>query len=305
VDYDNDGYLDLFVTNGGYISGGTNFVYHNNGNGTLTKMTSNTVGSIASDTGAFSNCAWGDYDNDGFIDLFVSTYNCCVNPSPNFLYHNNGDGTFTRVLSGSVVNDNGFANGSAWGDYDNDGFLDLFVARGANVIQPNLLYRNNGNSNRWLKIRLVGTVSNRSAIGAKVRAQATIRGQTFWQMREIKAGGKGNPLESHFGLGDATNVTTVRIEWPSGTVQEFHNVAAKQFLTIIEPPRLSALRGSTNDPFRMRLPCWPGFDFVLETSSNLTDWTPWTTITTTNRLTLINDPAGAHQSQRFYRAVRP
>jgi enediyne biosynthesis protein E4 len=305
VDYDNDSYLDLFVCNGGYISGGTNFLYHNNGNGTFTKMASNTVGSIASDTGAFGNCAWGDYDNDGFIDVFVTTYNCCVDPSANFLYHNNGDGTFTRVLSGIVVNDKGFANGCAWGDYNNDGFLDLFVARGANVAQPSLLYRNNGSSNSWLKIKLVGTVSNRSAIGAKVRAQAAIRGQTLWQLRELRAGGKGNPLEAHFGLGDATNVETLLIEWPSGTAQELHNVAAKQFFTITEPPRLSALRSSSNGPFQMQLTCWPGFDFAVETSSNLIDWMSWTRVTTTNRMTRIDDPAGMIEAQRFYRVVFP
>jgi ASPIC/UnbV protein/VCBS repeat protein len=268
-------------------------------------MTSNTVGGIVSDVAAFSGCTWGDYDNDGFIDLFVNTYNCCTTPSPNFLYHNNGDGTFTRVLSGIVVNDQGFANGSAWGDYDNDGFLDLFVARSANVALPNLFYRNNGNSNSWIKIKLVGTVSNRSAIGAKVRTQTVIRGQTMWQLREIGAGGRGNPLEAHFGLGDATNVDTVRIEWPSGTVQELHNLAAKQFLTISEPPRLNALRSSANDPFQTQLSCWAGFDFAVETSSNLIEWTPWTTVTTTNRTTRIDDPAGTSQAQRFYRVVAP
>jgi hypothetical protein len=304
-DYDNDGYLDLVVPTGGYISGGTNFLYHNNGDGTFTKMTSNTVGSIASDVAAFSGCTWGDYDNDGFIDLFVNTYNCCTTPSPNFLYHNNGDGTFTRVLSGIVVNDKGFANGSAWGDYDNDGFLDLFVARSSDVPLPNLLYQNNGNSNSWIKIKLVGTVSNRSAIGAKVRAQAIIRGQTLWQLRELRAGGRGNQLEAHFGLGDATKVDTVRIEWPSGTVQELHNIAAKQFLTITEPPRLAALRSVTNGPFQMQLTSWAGITFQIETSSDLTIWTPWTSVTTTNRVTRIEDPRAATDGQRFYRTRHP
>jgi hypothetical protein len=117
--------------------------------------------------------------------------------------------------------------GSAWGDYDNDGFLDLFVCNGfVRASQNNLLYRNNGNSNAWLNFRLVGTVSNRSAIGAKVRLKATIHGRTFWQMREI-SGGSGflcqNDMRANFGLGDATNADLVRIEWPSGTVREFQN----------------------------------------------------------------------------------
>src|SRR5438552_18836701 len=101
-------------------------------------------------------------------------------------------------------------------DYNNDGFLDLFVAGGYSG--KNLLYHNNGNSNAWLEVKCVGTVSNRSAIGAKVRAQATTGGRTFWQLREINGGGVYNsmPLVAHFGLGDATNVELLRIEWPSG-----------------------------------------------------------------------------------------
>src|SRR5204863_8840753 len=137
----------------------------------------------------------------------------------------------------------GLGFGCAWGDYDNDGFLDLIVARrGGTTGSRNWLYRNDGNSNGWIKFRLAGTVSNRSAIGAKVRVKATIGGRTFWQMREINSGGGNNavPLVAHFGLGNATNVETLRIEWPSGTVQEFHNAAQKLIWTIIEPPRLSA-----------------------------------------------------------------
>ena len=76
-----------------------------------------------------------------------------------------------------------------WGDYDNDGFMDLFVATGGHVgRQADFLYRNNGNLNSWLKLKLIGTVSNRSAIGAKVRVKATIGGKTFWQMREFSGG---------------------------------------------------------------------------------------------------------------------
>jgi len=233
-DYDNDGYLDLFVSS---QDGGPNFLFRNNGDGTFRRITS---GPIANDNHG-RGCAWGDYDNDGWLDLFLnrgSPYGSGGPGENNALYHNNGDGTFSKITEGSVVNDGGQGQGCAWGDYDNDGFPDLFVANGGFAVgihkQPNFLYRNNGNGNNWITLRLVGTASNRSAIGAKVRLKARIGGRIFWQMREISGGGQ-NDLRASFGLGNAAHVDTVRIEWPSGAVQEFRNVAAKRFLTIDEP----------------------------------------------------------------------
>jgi hypothetical protein len=179
-DYDNDGYLDLYVGNGALVGDENSFLYHNNGDGTFSRMTGDTTGSIASDAAPFGICAWGDYDNDGFLDLIVTTLGVDGAPGPNYLYHNNGDGSFTRVLTGSLVEDIGVTGSLAWGDYDNDGFLDLFLARGGVFgAENNSLYHNNGNSNNWLKVRCVGTVSNRSAIGAKVRVKATIVARRF------------------------------------------------------------------------------------------------------------------------------
>jgi len=123
-------------------------------------------------------CAWG------FLDLFVTDYGDGATTRTNCLYRNNGDGSFGRIRTGSLANDSQLSSGAcAWGDYDNDGFLDLVVTR---YPEANLLYRNNGNGNSWVKIKLVGTLSNRSGIGAKVRVQARIGGRTFWQMRERK-----------------------------------------------------------------------------------------------------------------------
>jgi hypothetical protein len=123
------------------------------------------------------------------------------------------------------------------------GFLDLFVAKGAHASENNCLYRNNGNSNSWLKVKLLGTVSNRSAIGAKVRVKAMIGGKTFWQLREISSGSgfAQNALEAHFGLGNATNIDTLRIEWPSGITQEFHDVGTNQLWTQVEPGKSGPL----------------------------------------------------------------
>ncbi|MEO8426497.1 MAG: VCBS repeat-containing protein, partial [Verrucomicrobiota bacterium] len=128
-DYDGDGNLDLFVANAGGLN---NFLYHNNGDGTFTTIT---TGSIVNDGGNSTACAWGDYDNDGHLDLFVANAF-----ESNFLYHNNGDGTFTKITSGNIVTDIGASYGCAWGDYDKDGYLDLYVASSGGTF----LYHNNG-----------------------------------------------------------------------------------------------------------------------------------------------------------------
>src|SRR4029453_2374792 len=176
-------------------------------------------------------CQWADYDNDGFLDLFVAN-SSGQNES---LYRNNGEGTFAKVTTGSTGSDGGNSGGCAWGDYDNDGFLDLFVPNWQGS-RPNFLYRNNGNSNAWLKVPCRGTQSNRDAIGAKVRVKASFRGTERWQVREVSGGiGFGQTPYANFGLGDATNAQIVRIEWPSGTVEELSDVAVKQFLTVTEP----------------------------------------------------------------------
>jgi len=109
----------------------------NNRNGTFTKITS---GSIVNSGGWGSGCSWGDYNNDGWLDLYVTN-----DGQKNFLYKNNRNGTFTKILNGSMVNDIAGSFGCNWGDYDNDGDLDLFVAN--NYLQKNALYRNDENDN--------------------------------------------------------------------------------------------------------------------------------------------------------------
>ncbi|PYK98468.1 MAG: hypothetical protein DME19_12440, partial [Verrucomicrobia bacterium] len=305
-DYDNDGYLDLFLPNGSQ-----NFLYHNNGDGTFIRITDSTTGSIITDaTGGV--CAWGDYDNDGFLDLFVASA-----PPQDYLYHNNGDGSFTRILTGSPINDGGINPvGCAWGDYDNDGFLDLFVARGADAaVESNLLYRNNGNSNGWLKVKLVGTVSNRSAIGAKVRIRATIGGRAFWQMREINTGSgfSAGPLEAHFGQGDATNIDLVRIEWPSGIVQTMTNVPPRRFLTVVErqafgtitTPSFTDVSRATNGMVNLSATGDTGLLYLLEASTNLVNWTKLGVRSNATGTVGFTDPKATNYASRFYRMSIP
>jgi hypothetical protein len=252
ADYDNDGWQDLFRANGE-----TNSLYHNDGDGTFTRVTDSAV---VQDTlpgeQRFSACAWGDYDNDGFLDLYVTILGLAEH---GLLYHNDGDGTFTKVTEAPIATDVISATQSAsWGDYDNDGFLDLYVQQGAYVAttptaanaKTNLLYHNDGNANAWLNVKLVGTVSNRSAIGAKVRVNAFFRSQSRWQLREISGGdsqANQQSLNAEFGLADATIIDTVRVEWPSGREQELHDVAPRQFLTITEPGTRPACADGIDD----------------------------------------------------------
>src|SRR5262249_37903622 len=238
ADYDNDGFMDIFV--GGPTSTG---LFHNNGNGTFSQVTDSPVVTPPRPPGSvYPSCGFADYDNDGFLDLFVAAG--CFPASPicqplyPFLFHNSGDGTFAPVTQGELLTTSVTQTvGAVWGDYDNDGFPDLFLTEGAFWPDPqqSLLFHNDGNANGWLNVKLVGTVSNRSAVGAQVRVDAFYRGAERTQLRMVGGDGGGtNALTAAVGLADATSAT-VRIAWPSGMAQELHDVAPRQFLTVTEP----------------------------------------------------------------------
>src|SRR5262245_46639500 len=137
-DYDNVGLIELFIGGGGgnRPTDTNNFLFHNEGNGIFTRVSS---GSIVTDVSQSYGNSWGDYDNDGFLDLFVG--NSYAHGDFSFLYHNNGNGTFTKITAGPIVENFGQCSGCAWGDFDKDGYLDLFVC---NSGSPNFLYRNQG-----------------------------------------------------------------------------------------------------------------------------------------------------------------
>jgi hypothetical protein len=218
------------------------------------------------------------------------------------LLHNNGDGTFTKITTGSLVNDGGNSAGCAWADYDNDGFLDLSVANWQGS-RPNFLYRNNGNTNHWLKVRCVGTASNRAGIGAKVRVRARIRTADMWQLREI-SGGTGfaqTSLLAHFGLGDAVTADTVRIEWPSGAIQELYGVSLNRTLTIVEPPELAGAKYNALG-FQSDVVGLSGSNYVIETSLDLTNWAWLMSVTNSDRTTTFIDSTSPNAPRRFYRA---
>jgi enediyne biosynthesis protein E4 len=378
ADYDKDGFVDIFVSRYVHVdlsnvaafgtckfrgivvqcgpwgmTGETDLLYHNRGDGTFEEVSQKA--GVSDPNGYYGlGVVWGDYDNDGWPDLYVAN-----DTGPNFLYHNNHDGTFTDqgMLAGAALSSEGDADGSMgvdfgdydhdgrldifvtnfadqednlyrnlgakgfddvswkagvakpsypyvkWGtgffDFDNDGWVDLFVASGhvypqmdqlegiARYKEPLLLHMNNhdgtftesaaaaglgavpvasrrgaafgdvandGNvdalllnvgetptllmnhgvaGNHRVEFRLVGTKSNRAAIGTRV----TVRAGKLVQFNEVRGGASylsQNDLRLHFGLGKATSLDSVEVLWPSGAMEKFAGVAADKIYTLVE-----------------------------------------------------------------------
>jgi Zn-dependent metalloprotease len=222
-DYDNDGDLDLYITN----YSGANHLYRNDGN-VFTQVT--TELGVASQRGFHAN--WEDYDNDGDLDLYV----VMLDPYPNKLYRNEISEGNGFVETGEMA-ETQIGYGGSWGDFDADGDLDYFLVGAINRNKAtNRLYQNNAseNGNHWLQLKLIGTVSNRSAIGATIY----IKTGDLVQMRHIASYGNAsaqNTFPVAFGLGEHATVDTITIKWPNGIEQVLENVAVDQLLTIEEP----------------------------------------------------------------------
>lgn len=251
--------------------------------------------------------AWADYDNDGHPDLLITRGQ--VNPRKPALYRNNGDGTFSRVVD--IFTE--VANNSLvcpWGDFDNDGFMDVVLTH---QYGQHRLYHNLRNTNHWIKFRLVGTASNRDAIGAKVRIQATIGGQSVWQMQEVNGGyAMQNDTRLNFGLGDATVVNKVRVEWPSGIIQNLTNVAPGQIVTVEEhqeyagqPPAFASAATVINGVQLAITEPAAGTVYTVEASTNLVNWTKLMARTSAGGTFAYTDTQTASCPCRFYRVVVP
>src|SRR5690606_15877280 len=161
ADIDNDGDYDLFIAN---WNNQNNQLFRND-NGVFTEITSSV---IASGGGNSFGSAFADIDNDGDLDLFVC--NAFSNTQTNnFVYINDGNGNFTQDTTSDLALHSGWTFGCAFGDYNNDGWLDLILANTLNENQNNSLFKNTGTGNNWIKINCKGTVSNTSAVGTKVR----------------------------------------------------------------------------------------------------------------------------------------
>ena len=240
ADYDCDGRLDIFKTN---FADDTANLYHNNDDGTFTDMT------FPAGTGVNNGyVAWGcgfiDYDNDGWPDLLqvnghvypeIDQYHLSQTfRNPRLVYRNLGNGRFQDVSSsmGPGITERFSSRGAAFGDYDNDGGMDALVLNMNDV--PSLLHNRGGNAKNWIKLKLIGTHCNRTAIGARVRV---ITGKHI-QMNEVHSGTSvmsQDDLRLHFGLGASSVVDAIEVTWPTTRKKEtFARVKANQIMTIQE-----------------------------------------------------------------------
>jgi enediyne biosynthesis protein E4 len=238
-DYDCDGWLDIFKTN---FADDTCNLYHNNGDGTFTDVTFSSGIGINNQYVAWG-CGFLDYDNDGWPDLMQ--INGHVYPeiesrdigqtfkNPRLLYKNLGNGKFKDVSqAGPGISERFSSRGAAFGDYDNDGDIDALILNMNDL--PSLLRNDGGNLQNWIKIKLIGTKCNRTAIGVRVRV---VTGNHA-QMNEVHSGTSvmsQSDLRLHFGLGKAQTVDVIEVKWPTTQkIERFTQVKVNQILTIRE-----------------------------------------------------------------------
>jgi hypothetical protein len=240
ADYDCDGWFDIFKTN---FSDDTCNLYRNNGDGSFTDVTFPS-GIAVNNRYVAWGCGFADFDNDGWPDIMQ--INGHVYPeidqahtsekfkNPRLVYKNLGNGRFQDVSSqiGPGISEQFSSRGAAFGDYDNDGDIDALIL---NLNDPPSLLRNDGgNKQNWVKIKLIGTQCNRTAIGARVRV---VTGKHV-QMNEVHSGSSvmsQSDLRLHFGLGKSATVDLIEVKWPTTQkIEKFTHVKANQILTIRE-----------------------------------------------------------------------
>ncbi|MEN8815899.1 MAG: FG-GAP-like repeat-containing protein [Nonlabens sp.] len=275
IDYDNDRDMDLFIAKcrGGSSSAKINELHRNNGDGTFTNVAALPGVNLADPIQTWST-AWGDYDNDGDMDVFIGASS--LSDGGHKMMQNNGNGTFTDVTSsmGPDVNSLGTDIENVAADFDNDGFIDILTdgnimgnngdgtftrftdnipSNGAvgdlnndgylDVLNSANLHLNNGGTNKYLKIKLIGTRSNSNGIGARIEVNSANIGT---QIREIRSG-EGfrfmGSLNAHFGLGTDV-VADINVFWPSGAISTINAQSVNEMVVITEPNNTASLESS-------------------------------------------------------------
>jgi hypothetical protein len=241
ADYDNDGHPDVFVTD---LSNERYRLFRHNRDSTFRDVSD--LSGVGGATLAFSGWStrFVDYDNDGWKDIFVAqghVMDTIEKTSPNLRYLQpplllrNEAGRFARVTAGEIFERDWAGRGAAFGDLDNDGDVDVVMS---NVGQRAVVLRNDGgNRNNWLEIRTVGRATNRDGIGCRVKV-VTAAGPTQYFTITTAAGYlSASDKRLLAGIGGSATAKLVEIRWPSGAVQTFENVKARQALVATEPVR--------------------------------------------------------------------
>ena len=283
IDYDNDRDIDMFIAKcrGGEVQWKYNELWRNNGDGTFSNVADisgyyqgfypdggHSNESNLGDPVQTWSSAWGDFDNDGYMDVYVGA--SATGDGGHKLMKNNGDGTFTNIISGSGTEEApyGIENNSA--DVDNDGYIDIltngnillnngdftFTLYTADTPGPgaigdanndgfvdvfngaNLYIQEGNNGNNWLKITTTGTASNINGIGARVE----INTPAGIQIRDVMSGSGFrymSSLNTHFGLGVDSSVNSITVYWPSGIVDVINNPNINTTINIVEGETLS------------------------------------------------------------------
>ena len=239
-DYNGDGLQDIFVTN---LSYETNALYRNNGDGTFTDVIYETHLGKASYLFVGFGTGFLDADNDGWLDIFVAnghiidniedTHDILTYRQPDQIFRNQRNGTFQEVSAhaGAYFQSPAVSRGALFGDYDNDGDVDMLVTQSNGSVT--LLRNETKAQHNWIRIKTVGVISNRGGIGTRVMLTAGAHTQS----REINPG--ASYLSSHdarlqFGLGTSTKVDRLEVRWQSGVVQVFENLPANREHVISE-----------------------------------------------------------------------
>jgi enediyne biosynthesis protein E4 len=246
-DYDGDGLLDIFKTN---FSGDTSTLYRNvSSKGQLTFDDVTFTSGIGLNTRWLGwGCGFLDFDNDSWLDILLVNGHVYPEvekltteagyPQRKVLYRNRRDGTFediTEKIGGAILEPTA-SRGAAFGDYDNDGDVDVII----NPVNdyPVLMRCDSTMGNNWLQVKTVGVKSNRTGVGARITA--VIEGEDKKPrtlIDEVRSGSSyysQNDLRVHFGLGRAKQVKTLEVRWPSGAVDRLSDVQANRVIYVKE-----------------------------------------------------------------------
>jgi hypothetical protein len=249
-DYDNDGWLDIFATCydrslGDVVKGLLGQPHGRHSNRLFHNLQGKSFDNVTKDAGldmVFETMGsnYGDFDNDGFLDMYLGTGEPnLATLIPNRMFKNVGGERFAEITSSTGTGHLQKGHGVACGDWDRDGDVDIYVETGGTTNGDkyhNVLFENPGQGNHWLTVKLVGAKTNRAAIGARIKLVSAGENPVTIH-RHVSSGSSfgANPLQQTIGLANAQRVALLEIRWPtSGTTQVFREIAADQAIEVTE-----------------------------------------------------------------------